>query len=80
MLYEVITDMGVLEDCVREDLNERAPRAMADRVAALLSGATRLDPSYKRDRLMSEFDQAEMVRAQERLYEELLARKGFPCP
>lgn len=54
--------------------------AMADHVAALLSGATRLDPSYKRDRLLSEFDQAEMVRAQERLYEELLARKGFPCP
>ena len=54
--------------------------AMADRVAALLSGAMRLDPSYKRDRLLAEFDQAEMVRAQERLYGELLARKGFPCP
>ncbi len=61
--------------CPRGDVE-----AMADRVAALLSGATRLDPSYKRDRLLSEFDQAEMVRAQERLYEELLARKGFPCP
>ncbi len=54
--------------------------AMADRVVALLSGAARLDPSYKRDRLLAEFDQAEMVRAQERLYEELLARKGFSCP
>lgn len=54
--------------------------AMANRVAAVLSGASRLDPSYKRDRLLAEFDQAGMVRLQERLYEELLARKGFPCP
>jgi glycosyltransferase involved in cell wall biosynthesis len=53
---------------------------MAERVVAILSGASRLDPSFKRDRLLAEFDQAEMVRAQERLYEELLARKGFPCP
>lgn len=55
-------------------------QGMADRVAAILSGASRLDPSYKRDRLLAEFDQAEMVRAQERLYEELLVRKGFACP
>ncbi len=55
-------------------------QGMADRVVAILSGASRLDPSYKRDRLLAEFDQAEMVRAQERLYEELLGRKGFPCP
>lgn len=53
---------------------------MADRVVAVLSGTSHLDPSYKRDRLLSEFDQEEMVRAQERLYEEMLSRKGFPCP
>ena len=53
---------------------------LATRVLSVLTGASRLDPSYKRDRLLEEFDQAEMVRAQERLYEELLARKGFACP
>lgn len=53
---------------------------MADRVVAVLNGASRLDPSYKRERLLAEFHQVEMVRAQERLYEELLSRKGFPCP
>lgn len=52
---------------------------MAARVLSVLAGTSRLDPSYKRDRLLLEFDQSEMVRAQERLYEELLARKGFPC-
>ncbi len=54
--------------------------AMARRVVAVLSGTSRLDPSFKRDRLLAEFDQAKMVRAQECLYEELLAQKGFPCP
>jgi len=53
---------------------------LATRGLSVLAGASRLDPSYKRDRLLEEFDQAEMVRAQERLYEELLARKGFSCP
>lgn len=53
--------------------------AMAARVLSVLAGTSGLDPSYKRDRLLGEFDQAEMVRAQERLYEELLVRKGFPC-
>jgi glycosyltransferase involved in cell wall biosynthesis len=53
---------------------------MADRVVSVINGASRLDPSYKRERLLAEFNQAEMVRAQERLYEELLSRKGFPCP
>lgn len=53
---------------------------LATRILSVLAGASRLDPSYKRDRLLEEFDQAEMVRAQERLYEELLARKGFSCP
>ena len=53
---------------------------MADRVVSVLTGASRLDPSYKRGRLLGEFHQAEMVRAQESLYEELLSRKGFPCP
>ncbi|MDH3237414.1 MAG: glycosyltransferase family 4 protein [Deltaproteobacteria bacterium] len=53
---------------------------LAGRVVSILTGASRLDPSYKRDRLLAEFHQTEMVRAQERLYEELLSRKGFPCP
>ncbi len=53
---------------------------LAARVLSVLSGGSGLDPSYKRDRLLGEFDQAAMVRAQERLYEELLVRKGFPCP
>ena len=52
---------------------------LATRVLSILSGTSRLDPSHKRDRLLGEFDQAEMVRAQERLYEELLTRKGFSC-
>ncbi len=46
------------------------------RVCAILSGEVPIDPRRKRDRLLREFDQAEMVRAQERLYEELLAEKG----
>lgn len=53
--------------------------AMTARVLSVLAGGSGIDPSYKRDRLLGEFDQAKMVRAQERLYEELLARKGFPC-
>lgn len=52
---------------------------MAARVRSVLARTSRLDPSYKRDRLLGEFDQAEMVRSQERLYEELLVRKGFAC-
>ncbi len=52
--------------------------ALAARVAGLLSGRERLDPAFKRDRLLREFDRAEMVRAQERLYAELLAAKGRP--
>jgi glycosyltransferase involved in cell wall biosynthesis len=50
--------------------------ALARRVSDLLAGKAALDPLFKRDRLLREFDQAEMVRAQERLYEELLAQKG----
>jgi len=50
--------------------------ALARRVADLLSGDAALDPLFKRDRLLREFDQEEMVRAQERLYEELLAGKA----
>jgi len=50
--------------------------ALAGRVCGLLEGKTGLDPLFKRDRLLAEFDQAEMVRAQERMYEELLAGKG----
>ncbi len=51
--------------------------ALAARVAGLLSGKERLDPAFKRDRLLREFDRREMVRAQERLYAELLAGKGI---
>lgn len=51
--------------------------ALAARVADLLSGNARVDPLAKRDRLLREFDRDEMVRAQERLYAELLAAKGF---
>jgi glycosyltransferase involved in cell wall biosynthesis len=50
--------------------------ALARRVSDLLSGSVRLNPLFKRDRLVREFDQEEMVRAQERLYEELLAGKA----
>jgi glycosyltransferase involved in cell wall biosynthesis len=50
--------------------------ALARRVADLLSGRAVLNPLFKRDRLLREFDQREMVRAQERLYEELLAGKA----
>jgi glycosyltransferase involved in cell wall biosynthesis len=53
---------------------------MAGRVVSILTGGSRLDPSYKRERLLAEFHQAEMVLAQERLYEDLLSRKGFLCP
>jgi glycosyltransferase involved in cell wall biosynthesis len=49
---------------------------LARRVADLLSGEAALDPLFKRDRLLREFDQEEMVRAQERLYDELLAGKA----
>jgi len=52
--------------------------SLARRVIQLLKGEHRLDASGKRERLLREFDQDEMVRAQERLYAELLGRKGFP--
>ena len=53
---------------------------LARRVSDLLAGDSAVNPLFKRDRLLREFDQEEMVRAQERLYEELLARKGnAPC-
>jgi glycosyltransferase involved in cell wall biosynthesis len=50
--------------------------ALARRVVDLLSGRAVLNPLFQRDRLLREFDQREMVRAQERLYEELLAGKA----
>jgi glycosyltransferase involved in cell wall biosynthesis len=50
--------------------------ALARRVSDLLAGKAALSPLFKRDRLVREFDQREMVRAQERLYEELLDGKG----
>lgn len=49
---------------------------LADRVVRILSGSSGIDPGIKRDRVLREFDQEEMVRAQERLYAELLAGKG----
>ncbi len=52
--------------------------ALAARVAGLLSGKERLDPGFKRERLLREFDRREMVCAQERLYDEILAAKGRP--
>lgn len=52
--------------------------ALAARVAGILSGKESLDPAFKRGRLLREFDRREMVRAQEALYAELLAAKGFP--
>ncbi len=52
--------------------------ALAARVAGLLAGRERLDPGFKRERLLREFDRGEMVRAQERLYAGLLAAKGRP--
>jgi hypothetical protein len=45
-------------------------------VSDLLAGNASVDPFFKRERLIKEFDQDEMVRAQERLYAEILSRKG----
>jgi glycosyltransferase involved in cell wall biosynthesis len=52
--------------------------ALARGVADILAGRLPLDAARKRERLVREFDQDEMVRAQERLYAEILAGKGFP--
>jgi glycosyltransferase involved in cell wall biosynthesis len=52
--------------------------AMAEGVGRLLSGKPLPGAPGKKERLLFEFDQAEMVRAQERLYAELLAGKGCP--
>ena len=49
---------------------------LADRVIRVLSGSSGIDPGIQRSRILREFDQSEMVRAQERLYEELLQGKG----
>jgi len=51
--------------------------ALARGVSDILLGRLRLHATRKRDRLVREFDQDEMVRAQERLYAEILAGKGF---
>jgi len=51
---------------------------LADRVIRVLAGTSGIEPGLQRDRLLREFDQEEMVRAQERLYTELLAGKGVP--
>jgi glycosyltransferase involved in cell wall biosynthesis len=52
--------------------------ALAQRVGDILAGRIRLDPAGRRERLVREFDQDEMVRGQERLYAEILAGKGYP--
>ncbi|MBI5577188.1 MAG: glycosyltransferase [Deltaproteobacteria bacterium] len=50
---------------------------LANRVSGLLAGELKVNPLSRRARLLREFDQGEMVRAQERLYEELLMKKGI---
>lgn len=51
---------------------------LAERVVSILDGTARLRPGFKRERLLREFDQDGMVRAQERLYLDLLGkRKGI---
>ncbi len=50
---------------------------LARRVVGLLSGDRLRGVPGKRERLLREFDQDGMVRAQERLYADLLAGKGF---
>jgi glycosyltransferase involved in cell wall biosynthesis len=52
--------------------------SLARGVAGILAGRLPLDAARKRERLLREFDQDEMVRMQERLYAEILAGKGFP--
>lgn len=47
-------------------------------VIDVLSGRLRLRTGAKRERLLREFDQEGMVKAQERLYADLLAGKGYP--
>ncbi|HEY5996386.1 MAG TPA: hypothetical protein VIU29_05155, partial [Candidatus Deferrimicrobiaceae bacterium] len=51
--------------------------ALSAGVARVLRDGGGLRPGFKRDRLIREFDQSEMVRAQERLYLELLHAKGI---
>jgi len=51
---------------------------LARGVTDILAGRLPLDAARKRERLVREFDQDEMVRAQERLYAEILAGKGVP--
>jgi glycosyltransferase involved in cell wall biosynthesis len=51
---------------------------LARGVSDILAGRLRLDAARKRERLVREFDQDGMVRAQERLYAEILAGKGLP--
>lgn len=51
---------------------------LSARCVEVLSGRARLAPGAKRSRLLEEFDEKGMVRAQERLYGEILSEKGFP--
>jgi len=48
---------------------------LAARAVEILAGRARLDPWFRRERLAEEFDEGTMVRAQERLYLELLGRR-----
>jgi glycosyltransferase involved in cell wall biosynthesis len=52
--------------------------ALARGVAGILAGRLPPGAAGKRERLVREFDQDRMVRAQERLYAALLEEKGFP--
>jgi hypothetical protein len=51
--------------------------ALSRGVIGILSGRIRLRAGGKRERLLREFDQQAMVRAQERLYAEFLSGKGY---
>ncbi len=50
---------------------------LAARVLSILDGTGGLRPGFKRERLLREFDEVEMVRAQERLYLDITESKGF---
>ncbi|HEY3490987.1 MAG TPA: glycosyltransferase [Candidatus Deferrimicrobiaceae bacterium] len=51
--------------------------SLSDRVAAVIRGDSGLRPGFKREALIRAFDQDEMVRDQEKLYNELLDKKGI---
>jgi glycosyltransferase involved in cell wall biosynthesis len=69
---------GIVDDGVDGILAEPGDLvALSAGVARVLRDGGGLRTGFKRDRLLREFDQTEMVRAQERLYLELLHAKGI---